>query len=382
MSHRDFLFTSESVSEGHPDKVCDLVSDAILDAHLAQDRFARVACETLCKDGWVVLAGEITSKATVDAEAVVREVVAEIGYTDPERAFAAQKLTVVNRLGQQAGDIAQGVGQGLPIGAGDQGLMFGYATAETPELIPLPIALAHRITSALARFRKSGQTSWLRPDAKAQVTVRYVSREPREVTAIVVSTQHAPGVPCRQVEDWVRGELLPAALGQWHNPLALLHVNPTGDFSIGGPEGDCGLTGRKIIVDTYGGFARHGGGAFSGKDPSKVDRSAAYFARWVARQVVEARLALRCELQVAYAIGVAEPVSVSVDTFGTGDAAAAEEFALQFDYRPARMIELLDLLRPIYRQTTNYGHFGRSGLPWEETAASVTQQVSKGGDLK
>lgn len=360
-----FQFTSESVSEGHPDKVADAISDSLLDAWLSVDSFARVAIETLVKDNHVVVAGEVTSSAPVDVAAVVRRVIREIGYTDPARRFNADGVKITNLIGAQAADIARGVGRGLDQGAGDQGLMFGFACRETPELLPLPIALAHALTRRLAHERKVNQVPWLRPDAKSQVTVRYEGTRPVEVTDVVVSTQHASGIDQETLRAWVRDYLLPGALGAWHHDGIKTFINPTGVFDVGGPEGDCGLTGRKIIVDSYGGYARHGGGAFSGKDPSKVDRSAAYFARWVARQIVEAELAQSAEVQIAYAIGVAHPVSFFVDTRGTGDDIAAARFASQFDGRPGAIIEKFDLLRPIYASTTNYGHFGKAGLPWE-----------------
>jgi S-adenosylmethionine synthetase len=358
-------FTSESVSEGHPDKVCDYIADSILDAYLARDPHSHVACEVLCKDGHVILAGEIRSTAgNVDHDSIVRDAIREVGYTDPSETFNADGVTITNLLGVQSENIDRGV-SGTEQGAGDQGLMFGYATDETPELMPLPITLAHRLAGGLAADRKAGRIPWARPDAKTQVTVEYDEDRPTKVIAVVVSSQHRPGTPQSIIHDYVRGRLLPEALAQWFRPEIAPHVNPTGEFSIGGPTGDCGVTGRKIIVDTYGGYARHGGGAFSGKDPSKVDRSGAYFARYVARQIVRNGLARRAEIQVSYAIGVAQPVSVYVDTFGTGDAEAAAQFVNQFDFRPAAIIERLDLRRPIYRQTTNYGHFVKAGLPWE-----------------
>ncbi len=361
-----FIFSSESVSEGHPDKVCDFIADSVLDAHLAQDPHSRVACEVLCKSGDVVLAGEITSNAQVDVGAVARRAIEEIGYTDPSRQFHAAGVRIQKLLGQQSREIARGVDNGKDLGAGDQGLVFGFAIDETPELLPLPISLAHRITRGLANARKSGTPGWLRPDAKAQVSVRYEDHRPVEVSDVVVSTQHASGTAQEEIRHFVEKELLPTALGQWWRDGIRIFVNPTGEFSIGGPEGDCGVTGRKIIVDTYGGFARHGGGAFSGKDATKVDRSAAYFARFVARQIVRRGIARTAELQVAYAIGVAQPVSIKVDTWGTGDDRLAAQFAGQFDFRPAAIIERLDLLRPIYRGTTNYGHFGKPHLSWEQ----------------
>lgn len=368
---RRYLFTSESVSEGHPDKVCDYIADSILDAYLAQDPTSRVACEVLCKGDQVVLAGEITSQASVAHEEIVRQAIREIGYTDVTEQFNASAVRILQFFTQQAAEIAQGVNAASSLsgeqGAGDQGMMFGYATDETPELMPLPILLAHRLTHALAQARHSGACEWLRPDGKAQVTVVYEGVTPKEVSDVVVSTQHAAQVEQETIQAYVTQQLAPRALGQWYHPKIRFRINPTGSFSAGGPSVDCGVTGRKIIADTYGGMCRHGGGAFSGKDPSKVDRSGAYFCRYLARQLVKAGLARKVEIQVAYAIGVAQPVSLNVETFGTGDEGAAAEFVRQFDFRPAAMIEQLDLLRPIYRQTTNYGHFGRPGLPWEES---------------
>ena len=361
------IFSSESVSEGHPDKVSDYVADSSLDAHLEQDPNSRVACEVLCKDNHLIVAGEITSKAQVDVEKVAVEAIREIGYTDRARRFHADGLTILNLIGKQAADIAQGVDNGADMGAGDQGLMFGFATDHTPERMPLPVSLAHRITRSLAELRKTAAVDWLRPDAKSQVSVRFDGAKPVEVTAVVVSTQHALGLDQEILRAFIREQVLPKALGDWWYSGIQIYINPTGEFSIGGPEGDCGVTGRKIIVDTYGGFARHGGGAFSGKDPTKVDRSAAYFARYVAQQIVRNGIATTAEIQIAYAIGVAQPVSLRVDTWRTGDEAAAEEFARKFDYRPAAIIERLDLLKPIYRSTTNYGHFGKPGLNWEQS---------------
>ncbi len=361
-----YIFTSESVTEGHPDKVCDYIADSILDAHLAQDPKSRVACEVLCKDNHVVLAGEITSTASVDVEAIARQAIREIGYTVPNRLFSSAGVSVLNFLGRQAPDIALGLSDGESLGAGDQGLVFGFATSETEELMPLPISLAHRVTRALAEARKGSLASWLRPDGKCQVSVKYEDNKPVEVSAVVVSTQHTSDTTQEEIHLFVRNELLPKALGKWWRKGIKLFVNPTGEFSVGGPEGDCGVTGRKIIVDTYGGFARHGGGSFSGKDPTKVDRSAAYFARFVAQQIVRRGLAARVEIQVAYAIGVAQPVSFRVDDWGSGNQLLAQQFAAQFDYRPAAIIERLDLLKPIYRSTTNYGHFGKPYLSWEQ----------------
>jgi S-adenosylmethionine synthetase len=356
------VFSSESVSEGHPDKVSDFIADSILDAHLAQDPLARVAVEVLCKDGDVVLAGEITSRAEVDHPAVAREAIRAIGYTDPAAAFNADGVRITELISRQASEIAQGVDVG---GAGDQGIMFGYASDETAELMPLPILLAHALARRLAGDRKRGAARWLRPDAKTQVSVEYDGSTPVGVRTVLVSTQHAPDVTQDEIRAYVADQLVPSVLGDWYHPEIELLVNPTGSFVEGGPSADCGVTGRKIIVDSYGGMGRHGGGAFSGKDPSKVDRSGAYVCRWIARQVVREGLARRAEVQVAYAIGRAAPVSVRVETFGTGDAARAARFVREFDFRPAAIIERLDLRRPIYRETTNYGHFGRAGLPWE-----------------
>jgi S-adenosylmethionine synthetase len=372
-----FIFTSESVSEGHPDKVCDYISDSVLDACFEQDPQSRVACETLCKSDTVVLAGEITTKAALDFDKIVRQAVKDIGYTDTSEPFADTTLKLISIITQQSPQISQGVTATTSLsgdqGAGDQGIMFGYATDESDEMMPLPILLAHKLTKGLTDDRKAGHVNFLLPDSKSQVSVRYENNEPTEVTAVVVSTQHTSEVHQKQIADYVREQLGPRALGRWWNRNAQLHVNPTGDFSHGGPSADAGVTGRKIIVDTYGGWGRHGGGAFSGKDPSKVDRSSAYFCRYVAKQVVSAGIAKKAEIQVGYAIGMAQPVSVKVDTFGTGDERAAAEFVKTFDFRPRAIIERLNLLRPIYRSTTNYGHFGRPGLPWEavEKAAAV-----------
>ena len=357
-----YVFTSESVSEGHPDKVSDYIADSILDAHLAQDNRSRVACEVLVKSGNVVLAGEITSAASVNCEQVARSAIREIGYTDPAEAFNADGVRVTQLLTRQAGEIGQGVDVG---GAGDQGIMFGYATDETAELMPLPILLAHKLAKRLTDARKRGEQRWLRPDSKTQVSVQYENNEPVAVRTVLVSTMHAPDVSQAQIRDYVASTLCPDVLGTWYRGDLEVLVNPTGSFTEGGPSADCGVTGRKIIVDTYGGMGRHGGGAFSGKDPSKVDRSGAYFCRYVARQVVKQGIARRAEVQVGYAIGRAEPVSVRVDTFGTGDAHAAEALVRTFDFRPRAIIERLDLLRPMYRHSTNYGHFGRAGMSWE-----------------
>ncbi len=370
-----FLFTSESVSEGHPDKVADQVSDAVLDAYLAQDRRARVACETLVKTGMVVLAGEITSNASVDYDQLVRQAIKEIGYSGSDMGFDWQTCAVLTAIGKQSGDIAMGVDETADHeqGAGDQGLMFGYATRETDVLMPAPITYAHRLVARQAEVRKSGRLPWLRPDAKSQVTFRYENGRPVACDAVVLSTQHAPEISDKDLHDAVMDMIIkPILPAEWLHKDTRIHINPTGKFVIGGPMGDCGLTGRKIIVDTYGGMARHGGGAFSGKDPSKVDRSAAYAGRYVAKNIVAAGLAERCEIQVSYAIGVAEPTSISIETFGTGkvdDAVITKLVREHFDLRPWGIITMLDLLRPIYRQTASYGHFGREDidLPWERT---------------
>jgi S-adenosylmethionine synthetase len=375
-----FTFTSESVSEGHPDKVCDYISDSVLDACLEQDPRSRVACETLVKSDHVVLAGEITTNAKLDFDKIVRQAVKEIGYTDRSEPFCDTTLKLVQLITKQSNEISQGVteatSQSGDQGAGDQGIMFGYATDESAELMPLPILLAHKLTKGLSDARKAGSVAWLRPDSKSQVSVLYENNEPKDVTAVVVSTQHTPAADQRRITEYVREELGPKVLGSWWRKDVTLFVNPTGSFTHGGPSADAGVTGRKIIVDSYGGMGRHGGGAFSGKDPSKVDRSSAYFCRFVAKQVVAAGLARKAEIQVGYAIGMAKPVSVKVDTFGTGDERAAEQFVMDtFDFRPRAIIDRLDLLRPIYRSTTNYGHFGRPGLPWEavEKAAAVAR---------
>jgi S-adenosylmethionine synthetase len=363
-------FTSESVSEGHPDKVCDFIADSILDACLAQDPRSRVACEVLVKGHHVVLAGEITTGADIDLESVTRTAIREIGYTHADQPFQADTVEILPLITAQAGEIAQGVNAATSLsgeqGAGDQGIMFGYATDETPELMPLPILLSHRLARVLARHRREGTVDWLRPDSKTQVSVSYRGSSPERVTTVLVSTQHADGVEREAIRHFVATTVVPEGLDGWYRDDVRILVNPTGSFVQGGPSADAGVTGRKIIVDTYGGAGRHGGGAFSGKDPSKVDRSGAYFCRFVARQIVKAGLARRAEVQVAYAIGVARPVSIKVDTFGTGDPRAAEAFVREgFDFRPGAIVERLDLLRPIYRGTTNYGHFGRPGLPWE-----------------
>ena len=370
-----YLFTSESVSEGHPDKVSDQISDAVLDAILAQDDRARVACETLVKTGMVIVAGEVTTTAWVDIEEIVRETVLEIGYNHSGMGFDGASCAVLNALGKQSPDIAQGVDRDTPEeqGAGDQGLMFGYATNETEVLMPAPIAYSHELVRRQAEIRKAGILPWLRPDAKSQVTFRYEDDKPVGIDAVVLSTQHDPDIRMSALREAVMDEIIkPVLPAEWVNSDTQYHINPTGRFEIGGPMGDCGLTGRKIIVDTYGGAARHGGGAFSGKDPSKVDRSAAYACRYVAKNIVAAGLADRCEIQVSYAIGVAEPTSISVQTFGTGKVSEAELTALirdNFDLRPYGILKMLDLIRPIYKPTAAYGAFGRTDidLTWERT---------------
>jgi S-adenosylmethionine synthetase len=366
------------VSEGHPDKVCDYISDSVLDACLAQDPTSRVACETLVKSDTVVLAGEITTNATLDYDKIVRQAVKEIGYTDTTEPFCDTTLKLISLITKQSNEISQGVteatSQSGDQGAGDQGIMFGYATDESAEMMPLPILLAHKLTKGMADDRKAGKVAFLRPDSKSQVSLLYDGNDPKDVTAVVVSTQHSPDADQKKITEYVREDLGPRVLGDWWNKKLTLYVNPTGSFVHGGPSADAGVTGRKIIVDSYGGWGRHGGGAFSGKDPSKVDRSSAYFCRYVAKQVIAAGLAKRAEIQVGYAIGMAKPVSVKVDTFGTGDWRAAEELVMNsFDFRPRAIIHKLDLLRPIFRESTNYGHFGRLGLPWEavEKAAAV-----------
>src|ERR1700733_8110651 len=362
----NFSFTSESVSEGHPDKVADQISDAVLDAIIAVDPRGRVACETLVKTGVVIVAGEITTSAWVDVEALVRKTVLEIGYDTSDMGFDGASCGVLNIIGKQSPDIAQGVDRKdeRKQGAGDQGLMFGYATNETDVLMPAPITLAHRLVKPQPQVPKNGKLPWLRPDAKSQVTLRYENDEPVGLEAVVLSTQHSDDVSTKHLREGVMEEILkPILPAKWVDKRTKYHINPTGRFVVGGPVGDCGLTGRKIIVDTYGGFARHGGGAFSGKDPSKVDRSAAYAARYVAKNIVAAGLADRCEIQVSYAIGVAEPTSISVTTFGTGKIADEKIEKLirkHFDLRPFGIIKMLDLVHPMYQQTASYGHFGRT----------------------
>ncbi len=383
-----YLFSSESVSEGHPDKVADQISDAILDAILTEDATARVACETLVSTGLVVISGEITTKAHVNYREVVQETIRRIGYDNSEIGFDYKSCAILTAINRQSPDIAQGVneGQGLDLdqGAGDQGLMFGYACNETPTLMPLPIYYAHRLMQRQAEVRRDGRLPWLRPDAKSQLSVQYIDHKPAFIDTVVVSTQHSPEVSHAQIFDAVVEEIIKPVL-----PTHLLTektrflVNPTGRFVVGGPQGDCGLTGRKIIVDSYGGTARHGGGAFSGKDPSKVDRSAAYAARYVAKNIVAAGLADRCEVQLAYAIGVARPVSLMVDTFGSGKISDAEISALiskHFDLRPKGIIQTLNLLRPIYTKTAAYGHFGREEpeFTWENTDKAAALKADAG----
>ena len=377
-----YIFSSESVTEGHPDKVCDTISDSVLAACLAQDSASRVACETMVKDNMVVLGGEITTSAKFDYREVVREAIEGIGYVHDDCKFNASNFFFLNALGQQSPDIAQGVDAAAAAdkttgeqGAGDQGIMFGYAVRETPELMPAPVAYSHKLGKALTDLRKSGNYEWLRPDNKTQVSIEYVDGKPHRITAVVVSTQHSADITTQEIREILKKDLIQAQLpGELLTDDTEYLINPTGLFIIGGPEGDCGLTGRKIIVDTYGGMGRHGGGAFSGKDPSKVDRSAAYMCRWVAKNVVAAGLADRCELQVAYAIGHPHPCSVHVDTFGTNQVDEAKIVAAineVFSLKPADIISQLNLLRPIYRKTTNYGHFGREddldALTWERT---------------
>ena len=378
------LFTSESVSEGHPDKMADQISDAILDAILKDDPDSRVAAETMVKTGMVVIAGEVRTNTYVDLEDIVRNVITGIGYTSSDIGFDGASCAVINAIGKQSNDIAIGVdkGEGKELGAGDQGLMFGYATNETKVLMPAPIYYAHRLVERQAQLRKNGALAWLRPDAKSQLTLRYNNGVPVAVDAVVLSTQHAPNVSLSDLREAVLEEIIKSVIPEeWLHKDTQYHINPTGQFVIGGPMGDCGLTGRKIIVDTYGGMARHGGGAFSGKDPSKVDRSAAYAMRWIAKNIVAAGLAKRCEVQVAYAIGVAEPTSISINTFNTGKLGDDEIVRLvreNFDLRPQGVIDMLDLKRPIYQATSAYGHFGREeeNFTWELTNKTDALKVS------
>ncbi|MBI3772231.1 MAG: methionine adenosyltransferase [Gammaproteobacteria bacterium] len=381
-----YLFTSESVSEGHPDKIADQISDAVLDAILEQDKSARVACETLVKTGMVIVAGEITTSAWVDMESIARQTVKEIGYNSSDMGFDWESCAVLNAIGKQSPDIAVGVDETVSHeqGAGDQGLMFGYACNETDVLMPAPITYAHRLVKRQAEVRKNGTLPWLRPDAKSQVTFVYENGKPVAIDAVVLSTQHSPDVTNKVLQEAVMDEIIKHVLpAEWLTKKTRYYINPTGRFVIGGPMGDCGLTGRKIIVDSYGGMARHGGGAFSGKDPSKVDRSAAYAGRYVAKNVVAAGLADKCEIQISYAIGVAEPTSITVDTFGTGKIADERITTLvreYFDLRPRGLIAMLDLKRPIYKATAAYGHFGREepGFSWEKTDKADALKAAAG----
>ena len=380
MSSGNFLFTSESVSMGHPDKLADQISDGVLDALFAQDPYSRVACETMVTTGLAIIAGEITTTAVVDFQSVVRDVIREVGYTDDEMGICADTCAVMVSLDKQSPDIAQGVNEdssrGKDVGAGDQGLMFGFACNETPELMPMPIALSHRILNRLVEARQNSEVPWLRPDSKSQVTIEYEGFRPVRVDTVVVSTQHAPDVSHTEIKNYIIEQIVnPLLPNELSSQGIQFHINPTGRFVLGGPHGDCGLTGRKIIVDTYGGWGRHGGGAFSGKDPTKVDRSAAYMARHVAKNIVAANLAERCEVQLAYAIGVSEPVSVHVDSQGTGrvdDDQICRVVREFFSLTPAKIIEYLDLRRPIFRKTAAGGHFGRSEpeFTWESTHRS------------
>ncbi|HEY3860835.1 MAG TPA: methionine adenosyltransferase [Verrucomicrobiae bacterium] len=380
--NKNYIFSSESVGEGHPDKVCDTISDAVLDAHLAQDPRSRVACETYAKSNMVVVGGEITSKAKVHINEIVRECIADIGYVNEDDVFHAEKVFITNLVTRQSPDIAQGVDaraadgkETAEQGAGDQGLMFGFACDETPELMPAPIMFAHRLGRELNRVRKAGKAAWLRPDSKTQVSVQYENGRPVRIVNVVVSTQHSADVKIKEIRDFIIKEIIHKVLpGEMLDKKTQFLINPTGRFVVGGPQGDTGLTGRKIIVDSYGGTGRHGGGAFSGKDPSKVDRSAAYMGRYVAKHIVAAGLATRAEIQFAYAIGYPDPVSVCVDTFGTGTASDEKiESAVRevFNFKPAAIVKQLNLLRPIYSKTTNYGHFGKiddlNSLTWEKT---------------
>lgn len=380
------LFTSESVAEGHPDKIADQISDAVLDAILAQDPRARVACETLVKTGMIVVAGEVTTEAYVDLEDIARKVVVNIGYDHSDKGFDGNSCAVLNAIGKQSPDIAMGVDETADHeqGAGDQGLMFGYATNETDVLMPAPITYSHRLVKRQAEVRKNGTLPWLRPDAKSQITFRYENGKPVGIDAVVLSTQHSEEISLKALQEAVMEEIIkPVLPAEWLDAKTKYFINPTGRFVIGGPYGDCGLTGRKIIVDTYGGMARHGGGAFSGKDPSKVDRSAAYAARYVAKNIVAAGIADRCEIQVSYAIGVAEPTSISVETFGTGrisDERIVQLIREHFELRPKGLIRMLDLIRPIYFDTAAYGHFGREEpqFTWEHTNKAAALRDAAG----
>ena len=372
--NKNYIFTSESVTEGHPDKVCDKVSDAILDEFLRGDPDSRVAVETLTTTGFVAVAGEVTSKANFDIEKLIRKTISEIGYDDPDLKFDSNSCEVMVKLDSQSPDISQGVtaNENKEQGAGDQGLMFGYASNETEELMPLPILLAQKLTKKLTELRKNGQLPWVRPDGKSQVSVRYEDDKPKSLEAIVISTQHSPDISQEEITKQIIEHVIKPTCGELWNDNIKIHVNPTGKFEIGGPHGDAGLTGRKIIVDTYGGMGRHGGGAFSGKDPSKVDRSACYMCRYIAKNIVAAGLSDRCEVQVAYAIGVAKPVSLMVNTFGTNKISEDQIESLvnkHFDMRPAEIVKQLDLKKPIYQKTAAYGHFGRNepGFTWEIT---------------
>ena len=387
----NYVFSSESVGEGHPDKVADYISDSVLDACLEQDKYSRVACETLVKSNCVVIAGEITTKANLDYEKIVRRAIREIGYTNDDDVFHADKVFVTNLLTKQSPDIAQGVDarkakgkETSEQGAGDQGIMFGYATNETPEYMPAAIMFAHRILTELAKQRKSGKgPKWLRPDCKSQVAVAYENGKPAYIENVVVSTQHAAGVEHKTIKDYIVEKVVKKVLPKkFLTKNTKFLINPTGNFVVGGPQGDSGLTGRKIIVDSYGGHGRHGGGAFSGKDPSKVDRSAAYMCRWVAKNIVAAKLADKCEIQVAYAIGYPQPLSIAIETFGTGrvsDETIEKAVRKVFSFKPADIVKQLGLLAPIYKKTTNYGHFTKSDLPWEKTdkAEALKKAASK-----
>jgi S-adenosylmethionine synthetase len=382
---RSFLFTSESVTEGHPDKICDKISDALLDEFLRQDPNSRVAVETMTTTGIVIVAGEVTTKAKFDIQDVVRKTIKEIGYDKPEYGFDADTCSVMVSIHAQSPDISQGVTatENKDQGAGDQGLMFGYAVNESSELMPLPILLAHQLTRRLSELRKSKELPWVRPDGKSQVSVEYEDGKPKRIDTIVISTQHAPEIDNAQIKQQIIEKVIKPVCGKWWHDKIKIHVNPTGRFVIGGPPGDSGLTGRKIIVDTYGGAGRHGGGAFSGKDPSKVDRSACYMCRYIAKNIVAAGLAEKCEVQVAYAIGVAEPVSLMVNTFGTSripEERIEDLVRKHFDMRPAAIISHLDLKRPIYKDTAAFGHFGRTDVlfPWEKTDKAETLRKAAG----
>ena len=389
MASGKYLFTSEAVSMGHPDKLADQISDGVLDAMFAQDPFSRVACETMVTTGVVVIAGEITTKATVDMQQIVRDVIREVGYTEASMGISADHCAVMVAIDEQSPDIAMGVNddasKGKDVGAGDQGLMFGYACNDTPELMPLPIALSHRILNRLTKARQDGEVDWLRPDSKSQVTVEFDGNTPVRIDTVVISTQHAPEVSNDEIREFIIENIIKPELPEGlDTENVTYHINPTGRFVVGGPHGDCGLTGRKIIVDTYGGWGRHGGGAFSGKDPTKVDRSAAYMARYVAKNIVAAELADRCEVQLAYAIGVSEPVSIRIDTEGTGkvdDALICDAVREVFPLNPSGIIEHLELRRPIFRKTAEGGHFGRSEpeFTWEKTdlAAKLTAAIEQ-----